>query len=106
MQVHTLFTGVANTFIVENSRGVMIIDTGMPQHARRIVNAVRALGHSPQAVRLIVVLHGHIDHAGSAVALQKLTGAPIALHHADARHTLGVGRVGRPAGRIRQCYQQ
>ena len=85
VNVHTLFTGVANTFIVENSRGVVIVDAGMPHHARRIVNAVRALGHAPQDVRLILITHGHIDHAGSAVALQKLTGAPIALHRGDAR---------------------
>ncbi|MBM3130229.1 MAG: MBL fold metallo-hydrolase [Chloroflexi bacterium] len=85
MQIHTLFTGVANTFIVENSRGVMLVDAGMPRQARRIVNAIRARGHTPSDVRLILVTHGHIDHAGSAVALKKLTGAPIALHRADAR---------------------
>jgi glyoxylase-like metal-dependent hydrolase (beta-lactamase superfamily II) len=34
---------------------------------------------------LILITHGHIDHAGSAVALKKLTGAPIALHRGDAR---------------------
>ena len=85
MQVHTLFTGVANTFIVENSRGVVVVDAGMPRHAPRIVNAVCALGHAPQDVHLILITHGHIDHAGSAVALKKLTGAPIALHRSDAR---------------------
>jgi len=85
MNVHTLFTGVANAHIVEDSRGVMIVDAGMPHQARRIVNAIRALGHRPQDVRLIVITHGHIDHAGSAAALRKLTGAPIGLHRADAR---------------------
>jgi len=87
MKVHTLFTGIANTHIVENERGVAVIDAGMPHQARRIVNTVRALGHAPQDVRLILVTHGHIDHAGSAVALQRLTGAPIAMHRADARLT-------------------
>jgi hydroxyacylglutathione hydrolase len=87
VRIHTLFTGVANTIIVENSRGVVIVDAGMPHHARRIANAVRALGHAPQDVRLILITHGHIDHAGSAVALKKLTGAPIALHRHDARLT-------------------
>ncbi len=85
MQVHTLFTGVANTFIVENSRGVVVVDAGMPRQASRIVNAIRARGHAPQDVRLILITHGHIDHAGSAVALKKLTGAPIAIHRGDAR---------------------
>ncbi|MCI0478290.1 MAG: MBL fold metallo-hydrolase [Anaerolineales bacterium] len=85
MQIHTLFSGVANTFIVENSRGVMLIDAGMPRQAQRIINAIGARGHSPRDVRLILITHGHIDHAGSAVALQKLTGAPIAMHRGDAR---------------------
>ena len=87
MQIHTLFTGVANTHIVENSRGVIVIDAGMPRQARRIANKVRALGYSPSNVRLILLTHGHIDHAGSALALKRLTGAPIALHRADARLT-------------------
>ncbi len=87
MQIHTLFTGVANTHIIENERGVIVIDAGMPRQARRIVNAIRALGHSPTDVQLILLTHGHIDHAGSAVALKRITGAPIAMHRADARLT-------------------
>ncbi len=87
MQIHTLFTGVANTHIVENEHSIVVIDAGMPWQARRIVNAIRALGHSPSDVRLILLTHGHIDHAGSAVALKRLTGAPIAMHRADARLT-------------------
>jgi glyoxylase-like metal-dependent hydrolase (beta-lactamase superfamily II) len=84
MTVHTFFTGVANTFIIADSRGVVVIDAGMPHQAQRIVGKIRALGHTPQDLRLIVVTHGHVDHAGSAAALKRLTGAPIAMHHADA----------------------
>ena len=87
MNVHTIFTGIANTHIVEEARGVVVIDAGMPRQARRIVNKIRALGYSPADVRLILLTHGHIDHAGSAVALKRLTGAPIAMHRADARLT-------------------
>jgi glyoxylase-like metal-dependent hydrolase (beta-lactamase superfamily II) len=84
MQVHTLSTGIANTYIVDNKNGIVVIDAGIPHQARRIANKIRTLGHAPQDVRLIAVTHGHIDHAGSAVALKRLTGAPIALHRADA----------------------
>jgi hydroxyacylglutathione hydrolase len=87
MNVYTLFTGIANTYIVENSRGVIVVDAGMPRQARRIVNKLRALGYSPADLRLILLTHGHIDHAGSAVALKRLTSAPIAMHRADARLT-------------------
>lgn len=85
MQIHTLFTGVANTFIVENKNGVIVIDAGMPYQATRILQAIRARGHSPHDVRLILLTHGHIDHVGSAVALKRLTGAPLAMHRDDVR---------------------
>ena len=85
--VHTLFTGVANTHIVETENGVCVIDAGMPFQAGRILGKVRALGHTPQDVRLILITHGHIDHAGSAVALKRMTGAPIAMHRDDVRLT-------------------
>lgn len=100
MNVQTIFTGVANAFLVENSRGVMIIDAGMPHQARRIVNTIIARGYSPRDVRLIVVTHGHIDHAGSAVTLRELTGAPIAMHPADAR-LVATPNLKIPPGRTR-----
>ena len=67
MQVHTLFAGIANTHLIENSRGVIIIDAGMPHQASRILIKIRNLGHAPQDVRAILLTHGHIDHAGSAL---------------------------------------
>ncbi len=83
MIVHSLFTGVANAHIVETANGVVVVDAGMPHQAHRILRKLRALGHSPQDVRLIFLTHGHIDHAGSAAALKRLTGAPIAMHTLD-----------------------
>lgn len=100
MNIHTIFTGVANAHIIENSRGVILVDAGMPHQARWIVGKIRALGHSPQTVRLILCTHGHIDHAGSAVALKRLTGAPIALHRGDAR-LVATSRLKIPPGRNR-----
>jgi len=92
MNVHTLFTGIANTHIVADSRGMIVIDAGMPRQAKRIDDLSRSVGHASTfdgagndlSVRMILLTHGHIDHAGSAVALKRLTGAPIAMHRADA----------------------
>ena len=85
MNVHSLFTGIAKTHILTNARGVAIVDAGMSGQARRIARKIRALGYALRDVRVIVLTHGHIDHAGSAAALKRLTGAPIALHRDDAR---------------------
>lgn len=84
MSIDTLFTGFANTFLLTGEHGVVVVDAGMPHQAARILRAVRAAGYKPAEVRLILLTHGHIDHAGSAAALRRLTGAPIALHRADA----------------------
>ena len=83
MITHTLFTGVANTYIVETPNGLVLIDAGMPHQAGSILRRILALGHAPQDVRMILLTHGHIDHAGSARVLKRLTGAPVALHPAD-----------------------
>lgn len=84
MNVHTIFTGVANAHIVETANGVVLVDAGMPHQARHILNRLRDLGHAPGDVRLIFITHGHIDHAGSAAALKRLTGAPLVMHALDA----------------------
>ncbi|MCL4489588.1 MAG: MBL fold metallo-hydrolase [Chloroflexi bacterium] len=84
MPIRSLRAGVANAHIIAGPKGVVVIDAGMPGHAQHILNAVHRLGRSPEDVRLILLTHGHIDHAGSALALKRLTRARIALHSADA----------------------
>src|SRR5512146_3074857 len=82
--VHTLFTGAANVHIVTTERGILVVDAGMPHSTFRVLGKIRALGNKPQDVRLILLTHGHIDHAGGALALHRATGAPVALHRLDA----------------------
>lgn len=82
-RVHTLYNTVANTHIVEHNGGIIVVDPGMLYQAGRILRAIKARGFDEHDVRLILITHGHIDHAGSAAALKRLTGAPIAMHRAD-----------------------
>ncbi len=84
MIVHTLFTGAANVHVVPTERGILVVDAGMPHSTFRILGKIRALGYKPQDVRLILLTHGHIDHAGGALALRRATGAPVAMHRLDA----------------------
>jgi glyoxylase-like metal-dependent hydrolase (beta-lactamase superfamily II) len=67
---------------------VVVVDTGVAGQTDRILNAVRAEGRSPADVSLILLTHGHGDHAGSAAALSDATGAPIALGAGDEEKCL------------------
>lgn len=74
---------LTSAFIVKD-RGVLLIDTGNPGDEGPILSAMRRAGIRPDDVSLILVTHGHPDHYGSADALRDLTGAPVAVHEADA----------------------
>ncbi len=98
MTITTFLSGIANTHLIENSRGVVIVDAGMPNHEQEILARLRALGKSERDVRLILLTHAHIDHAGSAAALRRATGAPIAMHRAD-EHLAQTRVLQMPPGR-------
>jgi hydroxyacylglutathione hydrolase len=60
----------------------VLVDTGWPGRERAILKAMRHIGRTD--LRLIFITHAHIDHYGNAAAIRQATGAPIAIHHADA----------------------
>ena len=62
---------------------VVIVDTGVGGQAQRILEALAGEGRALSDVSLILLTHGHGDHAGSAAVLREKTGAPIALGAGD-----------------------
>lgn len=73
---------LANAYLVQGKRPILV-DTGAPGDADRIVAALRQAGVAPEELGLILLTHGHGDHVGAANELAALSGAPIALHRAD-----------------------
>jgi len=78
MDIHTISIGVVNRYPVHDP-GWMLVDTGIPYTQGRVARTMNSLGIHPADIRLIVLTHGHVDHAGSARAIQQLTGARIAI---------------------------
>lgn len=74
--------GITTVFIVREE-GVILVDTGFPGSSDAIIHAMKEHGISPRDIRLIVLTHGHADHAGSAADLRERTGAKVAIHAAD-----------------------
>lgn len=78
---------MSNCYIVgsEQSKEGLIIDPGAEPDT--IMDVVDKLGLS---VSLIVVTHSHIDHIGALAEVREATGAPFAIHEAEAKgHKLG-----------------
>jgi hydroxyacylglutathione hydrolase len=102
-QVHGVYMGVARAYLIEVDDGLVLVDAGNPGYHQRVQQRMRALGR--QDLKLIYITHAHLDHYGSAAALRRLTGAPIAIHAADGE-TMAQGRTpigsGRGRGRIVQ----
>jgi glyoxylase-like metal-dependent hydrolase (beta-lactamase superfamily II) len=73
----------ANVYLVEIGDGLLVVDTGMPGNAKRIVAFIESVGRRATDLRYIVLTHCDIDHIGSVAALKQLTGAKVAIHELD-----------------------
>lgn len=76
--------GFVNVFILETNDGLMLLDTGFPGSAKKVLDGLRALGRPPTDVRHILLTHCHIDHVGNAAELKRETGATVWAHPVDA----------------------
>jgi glyoxylase-like metal-dependent hydrolase (beta-lactamase superfamily II) len=81
--------GMSNAYLLEYDDKLLVIDTGMPGHAKKIVSYVESLGKAPRSVETIVLTHPDLDHSGSAAQLKQLTGAKVAIHEEDAPRLAG-----------------
>jgi len=81
VHIHTIPLGMASAYLVESDEGVVLIDAGTPHQERTILRHLERLGRND--LRMIFITHAHFDHYGSAAAVRRATGAPIAIHEAD-----------------------
>ena len=87
--------GAVNAYLLEDGDRLVLIDTGSPGSAPKILDAVAHLGRPPEAVGAVVVTHLHPDHAGALAAVLAATGAEAWMHPADAAE-VRVGNAFRP----------
>jgi glyoxylase-like metal-dependent hydrolase (beta-lactamase superfamily II) len=73
---------ISNCYLLLGSRPVLV-DTGAPGDLKRILAGLKAGGVEPRDLALILLTHGHSNHAGCAAELRRRTGAQIALHAGD-----------------------
>lgn len=82
--VHVISLGYVNAILLDDDNGPVLVDTGVPDSAGKILAGLKELGHAPEDVQKIIVTHKHIDHTGSLADLKNATGAPAVMHPVDA----------------------
>lgn len=84
---NTYYVGTAglSALLVTGDAGHILLDAGLSQSAPLIVDNVRKLGFRPEDIKVILVSHGHFDHAGGVHSLQRFTGARVAASASTAQ---------------------
>jgi len=87
--------GVVNSYLVEESGEVTIVDAGLAGLYRDLPGELASMGRSIEDVRALVLTHGHGDHIGYAEKLRTERHVPVSVHEDDA--ALARGEVPNPA---------
>lgn len=77
---------MVNCFLILGEEGCILVDTGLPGSESKIGRALKKCGLSFKDIKLIVITHAHVDHAGSAARIRELSSAPIVAHEGDLKH--------------------
>jgi len=100
IRVHRVGLRLSVAYLIESEESLILVDAGIRGEQNRILASISRL--KQQDLKLIYITHAHLDHYGSAAAIRKATGAPIAIHKADApAMARGETRLGQARGRGR-----
>lgn len=77
---------MVNAHLIQGPGGCILVDAGLPGSESRIAKVLARNGLSFSDIKLIVITHAHVDHAGAACELRELSRAPIVAHVGDAKH--------------------
>ena len=75
--------GRVHAFLIVEDDGLTLIDTMWDTDGHRVLEAIAALGKTPQDLKRIVLTHGHRSHLGGTAALKAASGATVYAHQAE-----------------------
>ena len=96
LRIHIIRNTISQAYLIESPNGLVLVDTGVPGNESKILRKMKDIGRAD--LRLILITYAHFDHYGCAKSLRETTGAPIAVHRADAA-AMAKGQT--PLGKVR-----
>jgi len=81
-RVQMLDLGIANAYVIYGRRPILF-DSGTEDESKTLTKDLDRLGIKPGDLALIVLSHGHADHAGGAGIVRDRWHAPIAVGKSD-----------------------
>ena len=96
-KVHLVPNVIANPYIIMDSDGLTLIDTGLPGSDKKILSYMRERGFSANDLTRIIITHADADHVGGLSALKRASGARV---YASAIEAAAIAK-GVPSRRLR-----
>jgi glyoxylase-like metal-dependent hydrolase (beta-lactamase superfamily II) len=87
--IHTIRGLMGVCHLLVDRDGAILLDTGLVGESWLIRRRVARLGLTPEAIKAIVLTHGHLDHAGNLAWAKHWCGAPIYAHAYEQAHIDG-----------------
>lgn len=83
IKIPILPLGLLNAFLIQGLRGLILVDTGLPGSEKKLESILHQHNWKYSDIKLIIITHAHVDHAGNAARVKSLSGAPVVAHLDD-----------------------
>lgn len=94
--LHRIGSDMVNVYLIEDDRGLTLIDAGIPGQWKELVAELEDMGRSPDDIRGVILTHADSDHLGFAERLRQENGVTVYVHEADAAQATGQVKVKNP----------
>jgi metallo-beta-lactamase class B len=91
-------------YLITTPAGHILLDGGMPSSAKDIEASIRTLGFQPGDIRLLLVTHAHVDHAGTTAYFKRVSDATFAVMARDLESMKSGGKTDPVHGNIPAFY--